>query len=374
MDYKWTFNKVLLLVTLSLAFFLGLQRLDLVMQFVSGGVSLFTPLILGFCIAFIVNVLMVPIEKLITNKYLIKGRRAIALFISLIVVFIVFFVLLILIIPAFSEAIQDIITALPGYWQSMQTWLTKQTDNLPFDIELLPNLDIDWKALSSWAGKFLSVGSSTVVNATIGVTTTVLGLALNLLLGLVFAIYGLMQKEALASQFTRLLQACLSANRVKFIIETARLTERIFSNFIRGQLTESLVIGGLCFVGMLVLDIPHALVVSALVGATALIPVFGAIIGTVLGVFLIVMVSPIKALWFIIFIIVLQQLESNLIYPKVVGDSIGLPGIWVLAAVTLGAGTFGILGMLIGVPLSSVIYALTKQWVNTRLKHSKKNK
>ena len=265
----------------------------------------------------------------------------------------------------------DIVAALPVFWEDLQGRVSAMEEDLPFDIQGLPDLAIDWNALGNWAAKFLSVGGTTVVNATISVTTTVLGLALNLLLGLVFAIYGLLQKEILAKQFTKLLHAALKPEWVNFIISTAKLTDRIFSNFIRGQLTEALVIGGLCFIGMVLFQFPHALVISALVGTTALIPVFGALIGTLLGAFLIVMISPIKALWFILFIVILQQVEGNLIYPKVVGDSIGLPGIWVLAAVTIGAGTYGIMGMLIGVPLSSVIYTLLKQWTNLRLKQKK---
>lgn len=371
MENQWTTKRILLLVFASITFWMGLQHLNLVLGFITGILSLATPLILGFCIAFMMNVLMVPIEGTLKGKRIKAYARPLALLLSLIIVVLAIGVLLLLVIPAFTQAIEDIVENLPGLWSKFQNYVAVQLEALPFDIANLPDLDIDWQAISNWLGGFLSVGSSTVFNATLGITSKVMGGALNLLLGLVFAIYGLLQKEQLKVQFKKLLYAILPIKFVEKIIDTGVLAESVFSNFIRGQLTEALVIGVLCFIGMIIFQIPHALVVSALVGTTALIPIFGAIIGTAMGMFLIVMVAPIKAIWFLVFIIVLQQLESNLIYPKVVGGSIGLPGIWVLAAVTIGAGAFGILGMLIGVPLSSLIYALLKQWVNTRLKTKK---
>ena len=147
----------------------------------------------------------------------------------------------------------------------------------------------------------------------------------------------------------------------------ARMTNRTCSNFVTGQLTEAVILGTLCFLGMLIFRLPYAGVISVLVGFTALIPIFGAFIGVGIGAFLILLVSPIKALWFILFFVILQQLEGNLIYPRVVGKSVGLPGIWVLAAVTVGGNAFGLAGMLLAVPLCSVLYTLARQGVNARL-------
>lgn len=362
-----------MLLVIGVGLWMGITHFDTLLAGWYGVLNLFRPILLGFCIAFIVNVLMVPVEAIIAKSGLKRYHRALAMLLSLLIVGVALFVLVLMIVPAFSEAISDIIIAMPEFWTRLQAWFNTlaQSDNLPFDVAQLPNIDFDTKEIFSWVGNFLSVGGSTVVNATLDITGIVLGTSINLLLGLVFAIYGLAQKETLAAQTVRLLHAMMPENRVKEILRVAKLTEKSFSNFIRGQLTEAFVIGFLCFVGMLILRIPHAVAVSVLVGVTALIPVFGAIIGIALGAFLIVMVTPIKALWFILFIIVLQQLESNLIYPKVVGDSIGLPGIWVLMAVTIGAGTFGILGMLFGVPLASVVYALVGEWIAGRLKSKK---
>lgn len=161
-------------------------------------------------------------------------------------------------------------------------------------------------------------------------------------------------------------------SKAKSLIEILRLSNKTFTNFVTGQFTEAIIIGVLCFIGMVILKIPFALIISVLVGFTALIPVFGAFIGTFVGVFLIIMVAPIKAVWFVIFIVVLQQLEGNLIYPRVVGKSVGLPGIWVLLSVTVGGSVFGIVGMLISVPVCSVLYTLLSRTVNKRLKNKNK--
>ena len=154
----------------------------------------------------------------------------------------------------------------------------------------------------------------------------------------------------------------------KKVIEFTNLTNKVFTKFVTGQLTEACIIGTLCLVGMLIFGMPYAVIISVLIGFTALIPIFGAFIGTAIGAFLILLESPIKALWFVIFIIVLQQLEGNLIYPKVVGKSVGLPGIWVLSAVTIGGGMFGIIGMLFSVPICSIVYVIFRRYVNRKCK------
>ena len=169
-------------------------------------------------------------------------------------------------------------------------------------------------------------------------------------------------------QSLKVLRAVMKPEKLQKLLELLELSNRTFTNFITGQLTEAVIIGALCFVGMTIFGMPYAPAISVLVGFTALIPVFGAFIGTAVGAFLILLVKPIQALWFIVFIIVLQQFEGNLIYPKVVGKSVGLPGIWVLVAVTVGGSAMGVMGMLISVPVCSILYTVSRQAVNDRLK------
>ena len=232
---------------------------------------------------------------------------------------------------------------------------------------MLPAFTLDLERLYTAVLNFLTSYGQTLMDTTIGVTTSIFSAAVNFVLALVFSLYVLAQKETLSRQVTKTMRALLPEKKAAWLMDLAALTNKTFSNFITGQLTEAVILGSLCFVGMVLFKMPYASVVSVLIGFTALIPIFGAFIGIIIGAFLILLISPVKAFWFVIFILVLQQIEGNLIYPRVVGKSVGLPGIWVLAAVTVGGNAFGLVGMLLSVPVCSVLYALLRQLVHGRL-------
>lgn len=325
--------------------------------------SFFTPLIVGAAIAFVMNVLMVIIEnrwlKKLKND---KLKRACSLLLTLTLIFIFLTALVLMVIPEMKTTFTKVADEMPGYVSDVENWIEKtEIFGLP-----LNNLEIDLENIMNKAADILSKSSDVLIRTTLGVTTSLVSVLLNTLLGLVFAIYILLSKETLSQQFSKLFKKLLKEKQYNDFMYLSQLSYNTFKNFVTGQFLEALIIGVLCFVGMLIFKMPYAVVISSLVGFTALIPVFGAFIGTFVGAFLIIMVSPVKALWFILFIVVLQQLEGNLIYPKVVGSSIGLPGIWVLASVTIGASAYGILGMLIGVPLSSIIYSLLRSYVRKK--------
>ena len=233
---------------------------------------------------------------------------------------------------------------------------------------VLPEFQLDVYTLRDTMVHFITNYGDTFLNKTIGITTSLFSVIINLVLAFVFSLYLLAQKEHLCHQARSVINAVFSEAKAKKIREIAALTNRTFTHFVTGQLTEALILGSLCFVGMSLFRMPYAPVISVLIGFSALIPIFGAIIGALVGAFLILLVSPAKAFWFLIFLLILQQLEGNLIYPRVVGKSVGLPGIWVLAAVTIGGSIFGLIGMLLCVPLCSVLYALARQAVRERLK------
>jgi predicted PurR-regulated permease PerM len=204
-----------------------------------------------------------------------------------------------------------------------------------------------------------------------GFANSLLNAFVNFFIGLIFALYILGSKETLKRQIKKLLKRISKTEIYDKIIHVASISNTIFGNYVKVQVLEAFILGVLCFIGMLIFGLPYALTISVLVAFTALIPIFGSLIGLAVGAFLIFMVSPIKALIFIVFFIILQQLEGNLIYPHVVGDKIGLPSIWVLVAVTIGGSIGGILGMLVGVPVVSVVYSLVKEFVNTKPKRDK---
>jgi predicted PurR-regulated permease PerM len=257
---------------------------------------------------------------------------------------------------------------IPVFFRSIPGWVDHFTERFPdFNQWLLENVQVDWNRIGNTLMDWGKNSTSILLGSTISAITYVFGITFNLIIGFIFSIYLLYSKERLARQMKRLLYAYLSEHKADRILYIGRLANRVFYQFVTGQMLEAVILGLLCFAGMLVLRIPFAPVASILVFITAFIPLFGAFIGTAVAAFIILMVSPAKALWFILFIIVLQQFEGNVIYPRVMGNSVGLPAMWVLFAVTVGGSTFGIVGMLLAVPVTSIVYTLLKEAVSCRL-------
>ena len=339
-------------------------------SFVKFIIKIFMPFIVGLAIAFVLNVLMNTIENKWFKKWntTTKVKRPISLLISIAIVlgFIVF--LLLLIIPNLQNTIELFADSIPTYSRNLQNLLNGWGINADVISEIREVLD----SLGTTLAEYIKNNSNQVIDVTLGIASNVVTGFVNITIGFVFAIYFLAQKEKIASQFSKVMDAYLPNKKISKIKEIATLSNKVFSHFVSGQCIEAIIIGILCFLGMVLLRLPYASTISVLVGFTALIPVFGAFIGTIFGAFLIFMISPLQAIIFVMFIIILQQLEGNLIYPKVVGKSVGLPGIWVLVAVTVGASINGVLGMLLSVPICSIIYSILA--TNVRIKIGDKNK
>lgn len=344
-------------------------------RFISGALSVFSPFIIGFCIAYVVNLLMKPLErfwtfiwkKLKSQKIVSKLRRPICLVLSFLIVFGAIFAIVFMVIPAFKETIVSFADKVPQYAKTVEQWYNTVVDFLArYNFEL-PEIALDTAKITEIAKDIISSYGNNVLNTTVNVTASIVSVVVDLILGVVFSIYVLAQKENLTRQANKIVRALFKPDNAKKLIDFTAMTNDIFTKFVTGQLTEACIIGSLCFIGMLIFGMPYAGIISVLIGFTALIPIFGAFIGTGIGAFLILLENPLKAFWFVVFIIVLQQLEGNLIYPRVVGKSVGLPGIWVLTAVTIGGGLFGILGMLFSVPICSVMYVLFRKFVNKRV-------
>lgn len=324
------------------------------------------PLIIGCVIAYIVNILMSFYERhyFIKSKSaaLIKSRRPVCMLLSFISVVLIVILLIRLVVPELTACVELLITQIPGAVSKAVSWLEA---NAAIPEEMLSSLqNIDWKSRIEQIVSLLTTGVGSVMGTAVNVVSSVFSGIVTALFALIFSIYLLTGKEKLGSQFDRLMRRYMKDklyNRSKYVLS---VLNDCFHKYIVGQCTEALILGVLCTAGMLLLGIPYATMTGAVIAFTALIPVAGGYIGAAIGAFMILTVSPIQALIFLIFIVVLQQLEGNLIYPRVVGSSMGLPAIWVLAAVTIGGGVMGILGMLIGVPLAAALYRLLREDVN----------
>ena len=335
-------------------------------------IKLLMPFIIGIVIYFVLNIMINLIEKKLLNKSKMsnKSKRTISLILSLAIIFTFIIILLLLIIPQLKNTVELFVDNMPMYEENVKELL----DKFNIDPNIVVEIEEGVKNFGDVAIDFIKNNSDKILEITLGVATNVISVIVNFVIAVVFAIYLLAQKEKLLLQLNKVLRAYFPTSKVSKIRDIAKLSNRICASFVSGQCLEAVIIGVLCFIGMLILGIPYAATISVLIGVTALIPVYGAFIGTIIGAFLIFMVSPIKALIFVIFILILQQFEGNLIYPKVVGKSVGLPGIWVFVAVTIGASLAGVIGMLVSVPIASICYSIIATDVNyrTEAKNSKK--
>ena len=301
------------------------------------------------------------LSMLLTNDVALLTLVPLTLLLFLGIIFAIFFIL----IPRLEEAGTTMVANIPTYVNQIQVWWTNLSDFAAEHGVTLPELSLSADQVKDTITGFLQEKGDSVVNTTLNITTSILSALVNFLLALVFSLYLLAQKETLLAQSRRLLRRILPQKAADRLMRLLSLTNNAFSSFVTGQVTEAFILGTLCCIGMLILRLPYALPVSVIIASLSLIPIFGAWIGAATGAFLIVFQSPIKALTFLIFLLILQQVEGNLIYPKVVGKSVGLPGLWVLAAVTIGGGAFGVLGMLLGVPVCSVVYVLVQDYIRS---------
>ena len=370
---KKNIKRVLLLIACAILLYWGLNNLSVLGGLLRSILSLFSPLLIGVGIAYVMNLLLMAIERLwdkalkkAPELWRVKLKRPICLTLAFLLFLGIIFAIIFILIPRLEEAGTTLVANVPTYITQIQGWWDNLTAFAADHGITLPELSMNVEDATKFITKLLTSNGDSVVNTTINITTSILGALVNVLLALVFSVYMLAQKEKLLAQSKRLLLAALPQKAGERTMHILKLTNGAFSSFVTGQVTEAFILGTLCCLGMLILRLPYALPVSVIISFTSLIPIFGAWIGAATGAFLIVFVSPVKALTFLIFLLILQQVEGNLIYPKVVGKSVGLPGLWVLAAVTVGGGAFGVLGMLLGVPVCSVIYALVQDYLRAQ--------
>ncbi len=331
------------------------------------------PLLAGFAIAYILNIPLTKLERIYFPKsksnFINKSRRGVCLLLSIVIIVGIAIIIMSVVIPQITIAFATVYDGIPEFIQNVEEWIVANQHIFPsiaeFVLEQFNNINIP--TLLSNVASYVTIGIESIFNSSISIISTVTSSIFNVFMAIVFAAFLVFAKETIIAQLHKVQKAYTKPQTVKTTNFVLKTINESFHNYIIGQCTEAVILGCLCAIGMLIFGFPYAAAVGMFMGVTALIPILGAYLGSILGAVLILMTEPSKVLWFVIFVIVLQQLEGNIIYPKVVGNSIGLPGVWVLAAVVIGGGTFGIIGMVLSVPLASALYKLVSHYTNKKL-------
>ena len=343
---------------------IGLIKLDTLISMVAILWNACRVLVFGAMMAFVINLVMVKIEKRL--DFMKKGKRATSLLLSLILIFLFVYFLITLVVPSLSEAIGVIVAVLPKYFENTQKFLVNLFENNPQLADSINNLDIDWKNLIQSAINVLSTGVTNIVGTTFNVVTVIVNSVFNFVLMFIFAIYVLLEKERFVQLYHRLTNLYLSEIVKRRMDKCLNIINQTFSAFIGGQCIEATILGTLCTLGMIILRMPYPAMIGTLVGVINIIPMIGAYIGGAIGMFMVFTVSPIMSLWFLLYLCILQQIESNVIYPHVVGNSVGLPGIYVMMTVVIFGSLAGIPGMFLGIPTMASVYKIGVLYLNRK--------
>ncbi len=375
-------KKILALITFTVVLCALLINFSAFLKWLGFIFGVFYPFILGGAIAFCLNIPMRFFERKLflerknqqNGQKLQKAARPVSLVLTLLCLVGVLALVVGVVVPQLVTTFASIAEAMKTFLPEAQLWLENVFSGRKEIVDLIGSIRLDTLDLEKWLGMikdFAVSGAGSVLSYTLNTTVTVVNSAVNFFIAFVFSIYVLTQKEKLSRSFTKLAKAMFKKTMFEKILHVCSLSHTTFSKFITGQCVEALILGTMFFVSMSIFRFPYALLVGIVISVTALIPIVGAFIGCLIGGFLILIVNPMQALAFIVLFLILQQIEGNLIYPHVVGNSVGLPSIWVLLASMVGGSLMGIAGMIIFIPLVSVFYSLLREWVNHRLAEEK---
>lgn len=365
---KSTVLKITGILTFCILLYCALQNTAAVKGGIGTVMSYLNPFIVGGAIAFIINVPMRFIERHLfpKAKKLDKLRRPFALILALLAIVAIIVLVCIIVIPQIADTVSTLTVNIPQYMDNAKAYVNKTLEKYPELQEEFQSYTgkINWQSVITSVTGWVSNG----VISTINVAGSAISGIVSAVVGFVFAIYILLQKERLGRQVRMIAYSLLPEKAADKFFKISNMTSDTFSKFLSGQCLEACILGSMFAIVLAVFRMPYVALISVLIAFTALIPIVGAFIGCVIGAFLIFMISPVKAVWFVVIFLVLQQIEGNFIYPKVVGSSVGLPAIWVLAVVTVGGKLMGVIGMLVMIPLSSVLYAIFREFIYNKLK------
>ena len=371
---KISIKKIRELIVFTALLVVALWKFDVVLGVLKTIWNIIFPFVLGGAIAFLTNVPMSFLEKKIfkntkkKNKIVRKLKRPISLILTIVLVVGVIALVMFGVIPQLTRTMGTLVTSINDFIPQMQSWIGEFFHNNQEIMNLVDQIEFDPDQAIKWGISLLGNGAGNMMNTTMSAVGSIVSGVATFFIAFSFACYILFQKEKLHVQIRKVFFAFLPRQKADAFLKVCSLTYRTFANFLAGQCLEAVILGSMFVVTLSILRMPYALLIGVLIAFTALIPIFGAFIGCAVGSFLIFMVNPQQAILFVIVFLVLQQIEGNLIYPHVVGESVGLPSIWVLAAVTIGGNLMGIVGMLVFIPLLSVLYTIFREFVYLRLK------
>ena len=370
---KENVRKLKELIVFTIVIMIALWKYPVVLSGLKFILNIIFPFLMGGAIAFILNVPMHFLEEKIfgseraQKKVVQRIARPLSLALTILLVVGIIVMVMFVVIPELGATILTLGKSIQDFVPKVQEWCEKFFHDNKEVMVWAESLNMDWQKILNSVIEFFKNGAGDVLNSTMSAARNLVSAVTTFFIAFVFACYILLQKEKLHVQMKKLLFAYLPKKRVEQALSVCSLTYRTFSNFLTGQCVEALILGTMFFVVMTIIRMPYAMLVGVLIAFTALIPIFGAFIGCAVGAFLILMVDPLKAVIFVIMFLVLQQIEGNFIYPKVVGNSVGLPSIWVLAAVSIGGSLMGVAGMLVFIPTVSVLYTLLRENIYHRL-------
>ena len=371
---------ILLIIAFAVLLYTAAQNLASVYGAVRTVWRVFGVVITGLAMAFVLNVPLKLFENRVfygmsedRRPLVRKLRRPVSLVFALVVSLGLIGILIAVVLPQLTATVAEVAARLPEYISSAVNWLNDFLAGFGIEIESLKNFTVDWEKVFSELTTYLKEGSanvdgSSVVDTVTGVGTSVVSTVMNTFLGLVVAVYILAQKERIGRFTRRCIDAFLPQKAASGLARIASMASETFSNFVAGQLADSCILGILCYICMRIFRFPYPEVISVVIGVTSLVPMVGSFIGEVIGALLILIVSPLKALLFVVMVLAIQQVDGAFIYPRIVGKSVGLPGVAVFCAVIVGGNVAGVIGAMIGVPVCALIYALLREAVDARLR------
>ena len=370
---KENMKKIILLMTFAALLVLIAFKMEVVITALGVFIDILNPFILGGAIAFVINVPMTsienkffPKEKLTTNKK--KSRaRIFSLVISTIFLLSLITLVILWVVPELGISLYNFAASLQYVVPDFMDWLNGITEGNENINDFVSSITGNFDEISEKIGSFLQEGAGEILSSGVTLVTSIAGAIFSTVIGIVFACYILAQKENLNRQFKKVMRAVFNDNANTKISKVLKMSYNAFHSFLSGQCIEGLITGLMFFIVLTLFNFPYAEVIAVVVGFSTLIPIFGAIIGTIIGAIFVLTVSPIRVISYLIISIILQQIEGNVIYPHVVGNSLGLPSVWVLVAVTVGGSLFGVVGMILFIPITSVVYQLFREWVNKRV-------